>query len=107
MLGPNIVITNRNVYILPEFHNVLSIYKDYFVMYNEWTNQVKINSLNNLSIENPFVNTRNYTNSLDEKRTFIGLRGSVKGFGYDVNFSQLVSHSNSQFVTNYDSTFIN
>ena len=104
MLGPNIVITNRNVYILPEFHNVLSIYKDYFVMYNEWTNQVKINSLNNLSIENPFVNTRNYTNSLDEKRTFIGLRGSVKGFGYDVNFSQLVSHSNSQFVTNYDST---
>ena len=104
MLGPNIVITNRNVYILPEFHNVLSIYKDYFVMYNEWTNQVKINSLNNLSIENPFVNTRNYTNSLDEKRTFIGLRGSVKGFGYDVNFSQLVSHSNSQFVTNFDST---
>lgn len=104
MVGPNIVITNRNFYILPEFHNVLQIYKDYFVMYNEWSNQVKINSLNNLSIENPFVNTLNYNNSLDEKRTFIGLRGSVKGFGYDVNFSQLVSHYNSQFITNFDST---
>jgi len=69
-------------------------------MYNEWTNQVKINSLNNLSVENPWVNTLNYTNSVDQTRTIVGLRGAIKGFGYDVKFSHLVSDDNAQFITN-------
>ncbi len=99
--GPNLIVTNRTFYILPEIENQLQIYKDYLVMYNEWKTQVKINSLNNLSLENPFVVTDNYENSIDEIRTIAGLRGSVKGFGYDVRFSQLVSRTNAQFVHNY------
>ena len=91
MAGPNIIITNRHFYILPEIVNQLQIYKDYFVMYNEWKTQVKINSMNNLSMENPFVLTSNYNNTIDETRTFGGFRGTFKGFGYDVRFSQLVS----------------
>ena len=103
LVGPNLMITNRNFYVLPEISNQLQVYKDYFVIYNEWKTQVKINSLNNLSIENPFVNTNNYDNSIDETRTFIGLRGSAKGFGYDLRFSQMVSKTNAQFVNNtYD-----
>jgi hypothetical protein len=100
MAGPNLIVTNRKFYILPEIVNQLQIYKDYLVMYNEWRTKVKINSLNNLSLENPFVVTDNYNNSIDETRTIIGLRGSIKGFGYDVRFSQLVSRTNAQFVNN-------
>jgi hypothetical protein len=37
---------------------------------------------------------------VDETRTFAGLRGSFKGFGYDLRFSQLVSRNNAQFFTN-------
>lgn len=95
--GPNLIVTNRTFYILPEIENQLQIYKDYLVMYNEWKTQVKINSLNNLSLENPFVVTDNYKNSIDETRTIIGLRGTAKGFGYDVKFSQLVSRTNAQY----------
>lgn len=98
--GPNLIVTNRTFYILPEIENQLQIYKDYLVMYNEWKTQVKINSMNNLSIDNPFLVTNNYTNSVDETRTIVGLRGSIKGFGYDVRFSQLVSRRNAQFVNN-------
>lgn len=98
--GPNLIVTNRTFYILPEIENQLQIYKDYLVMYNEWKTQVKINSLNNLSLENPFIVSDNYNNSIDEVRTIAGLRGSVKGFGYDVRFSQLVSRTNAQFVNN-------
>lgn len=97
-VGPNLMITNRKFYVLPEIINQLQIYKDYFVMYNEWKTQVKINSLNNLSLENPFLVTGNYDNSIDETRTFVGFRGSAKGFGYDVRFSQMVSRTNAQFV---------
>ena len=103
-VGPNLVITNRKFYVRPEIINQLQIYKDYLVMYNEWKTQVKINSLNNLSLENPFIVTDNYNNALDEIRTIIGLRGSVKGFGYDVKFSQLVSTNNAQFVNNIYTT---
>ncbi len=99
--GPNLIVTNRKFYILPEIENQLQIYKDYLVMYNEWKTQVKINSLNNLSLENPFVVTDNYDNSIDEIRTIIGLRGSAKGFGYDVRFSQLVSRTNAQFINTF------
>lgn len=97
--GPNLIITNRKFYILPEIINQLQIYKDYLVMYNEWRTQVKINSLNNLALENPFVVTENYINSVDETRTIIGLRGSAKGFGYDLKFNHLVSRNNAQFYT--------
>lgn len=96
-VGPNLISTNKTFYIRPEIENQLQIYKDYLVMYNEWKTQVKINSLNNLSLENPFVVTDNYDNSIDEIRTIIGLRGSAKGFGYDVRFSQMVSRTNAQF----------
>lgn len=96
--GANMIITNRKFYVLPEIVNQLQIYKDYFVMYNEWKTQVKINSLNNLSLENPFIVTDNYNNSIDETRTIVGFRGSIKGFGYDMRFSQLVSRTNAQFV---------
>lgn len=95
--GPNLIVTNRRFYILPEIENQLQIYKDYLVMYNEWKTQVSINSLNNLALENPFVVTDNYKNSIDETRTIIGLRGSAKGFGYDVRFSQMVSRTNAQY----------
>lgn len=98
--GPNVVITNRKFYILPEIINQLQLYKDYLVMYNEWKTQVKINSMNNLSLENPFLLTSNYTNSVDETRTIAGLRGTFKGFGYDVKFSQLVSRNNARFIQN-------
>lgn len=97
--GPDFMITNRHFYVLPYILNQLQIYKDYVVMYNEWTNQVKINSLNNLSVENPWVNTLNYNNSVDQTRTIIGLRGAIKGFGYDMKFSHLVSDENAQFIT--------
>lgn len=96
-VGPNLISTNRTFYIRPEIENQLQIFKDYLVMYNEWKTQVKINSLNNLSLENPFVVTDNYDNSIDETRTIIGLRGSAKGFGYDVRFSQMVSTWNAQY----------
>lgn len=96
-VGPNLIVTNRTFYILPEIENQLQIYKDYFVMYNEWKTQVKINSLNNLALENPFVVPYNFNNSIDETRTIVGFRGSAKGFGYDVRFSQMVSRSNAQF----------
>ena len=96
--GPNLIITNRRFYVLPEIENQLQIYKDYLVMYNEWKTLVKINSLNNLSLENPFLVTDNYDNSVDELRTIAGFRGSVKGFGYDIRFSHLVSRNNAQFV---------
>jgi len=105
LAGPNLMITNRKFYVLPEIVNQLQIYKDYFVMYNEWKTQVKINSLNNLSLENPWIVTQNYNNSIDETRTFIGLRGSAKGFGYDVRFSQMVSRTNAQFINNTYNTF--
>ncbi len=98
--GPNLIVTNRTFYVLPEIENQLQIYKDYLVMYNEWRTQVKINSLNNLSMENPFIVTANYNNSIDETRTIVGLRGSAKGFGYDLRFSQMVSRTNAQFVHN-------
>lgn len=98
LVGPNLIITNRKFYVLPEIINQLQIYKDYLVMYNEWKTQVKINSLNNLALENPFVVTENYDNSIDETRTIIGLRGTAKGFGYDIRFSQLVSRNNAQFI---------
>ncbi|MDB5226832.1 MAG: hypothetical protein JWN78_1025 [Bacteroidota bacterium] len=104
MAGPNIIITNRHFYILPEIVNQLQIYKDYFVMYNEWKTQVKINSMNNLSLENPFLLTSNYNNTIDETRTFGGFRGTFKGFGYDVRFSQLVSTTSAEFFTNTYST---
>lgn len=97
-VGANLIVTNRKFYPRPEIINQLQIYKDYLVLYNEWKTQVKINSLNNLSKENPFVVTDNYNNSVDEIRTIAGLRGSIKGFGYDVRFSQLVSQNNAQFV---------
>jgi hypothetical protein len=100
LAGPNIIITNRSFYILPEIVNQLQIYKDYLVMYNEWKTQVKVNSMNNLSLENPFLLTNNFQNSLDETRTIAGLRGTFKGFGYDVRFSQLVSRNNAQFIQN-------
>ncbi|MFN8238523.1 MAG: hypothetical protein U0T77_10170 [Chitinophagales bacterium] len=96
--GPNIFSTNRRFYVLPEIINQLQIYKDYLVMYNEWRTQVKINSMYNLSLENPFIVTSNYNNSIDETRTIIGLRGSIKGFGYDFRFSHLRSRMNAQFV---------
>lgn len=99
--GPNLIVTNRTFYILPEIENQLQIYKDYFVMYNEWKTQVKINSLNNLSLENPFLIASNFNNSIDEIRTIVGFRGSAKGFGYDLRFSQLVSRSNAQFVNSF------
>jgi len=97
-VGANLLVTNRKFYPRPEIINQLQIYKDYLVMYNEWKTQVKINSLNKLSLENPFIVTDNYNNSVDEIRTIVGLRGSIKGFGYDVRFSQLVSQNNAQFV---------
>jgi hypothetical protein len=103
--GPNLIVTNRKFYVLPEIINQLQIYKDYLVMYNEWRTQVKINSMNNLSLENPFIVTNNFENSIDETRTMIGLRGSVKGFGYDVRFSQMVSRTNAQFVNNSSAEF--
>ncbi|HMW11605.1 MAG TPA: hypothetical protein PKK18_08860 [Chitinophagales bacterium] len=96
--GPNLIVTNRKFYVLPEIENQLQIYKDYFVMYNEWKTQVKINSLHNLSLDNPFIVTDNYDNAIDEIRTIAGFRGSVKGFGYDVRFSQLVSRNQAQYV---------
>jgi hypothetical protein len=110
MLGPNLIITNKSFYVLPEIVNQLQIYKDYLVLYNEWKTQIKVNSMNNLSVENPFVVTANFTNSVDETRTFVGLRGSIKGFGYDFNFSQLVSRNDAQFFQHtFDTTpaFVN
>lgn len=67
-------------------------------MYNEWNSNVKINSLQENSLENPFIATGIFKNQIDEKRTFIGLRGAVSGFYYDFNFSQLVS-TNQQLYT--------
>jgi hypothetical protein len=101
--GPNIIVTNKHFYIWPEIVNQLQVYKSYLVLYNEWKTQVKINSLNNLSQENPFLLTSNYRNSVDETRTLLGLRGAVKGFGYDLRFSQLVSSSRAQFFSRLDS----
>ncbi len=102
-LGPNMIITNKNFYIWPELLNQLQVYKDFVVIYNEWKTQVRINSLNNISQENPFVRTANYRNSVDETRTLLGLRGAIKGFGYDVRFSQLVSSNQAQFFSSSDS----
>jgi len=90
-LGANIMSTNKKTHVLPSIQNVLNIYKDYLVMYNEWNSQVKINSLHQTSLENPFINTADFRNQIDEKRTFAGFRGTVAGFFYDLNFSQLVS----------------
>ena len=97
--GPSLIVTNRTFYVLPEIHNQIQIYKDYVVMYNEWTNQIKNNSLNVLSKENPWIVTQNYNNQLDETRTIFGLRGVIKGFGYDVKINHLVSHSNAQYYS--------
>lgn len=102
-VGPNFIVTNRRFYVLPEIINQLQVYKDYIVIYNEWKTQVKINSMNNLSIENPFVVTGNYDNSIDETRTILGLRGSIKGFGYDARFSHLNSRSQAQY---FSSSFV-
>jgi len=96
-VGPNLMITNRKFYILPEIENQVAVFKDYLVIYNEWKTQIKINSLNNLALENPFTVTDNYRNSIDETRTILGLRGGVKGFGYDMRFSQVVSRTNAQY----------
>jgi len=38
------------------------------------------------------------TQRMPMKSTIAGFRGSVKGFGYDVRFSQLVSRNQAQYV---------
>lgn len=95
--GPNIIITNKKFYLYPHIQNQLQIYKDYLVMYNEWNSQLKINGLDAVSRRNPFVDDAAFYNQVDETRTFAGLRGTFSGFGYDVRFSQLVSHNSLQF----------
>jgi hypothetical protein len=106
--GANMMITNNKFYVLPSFLNTLKIYKNYLVMYNEWNSNVKINSLHQTSLENAFIYDNNFKNQINEKRTFIGLRGAFSGFYYNVSFSQLVNRNHLQFIDNtYDTTTIN
>lgn len=97
-VGANIMITNKKFYVLPSLQNTLKIYKDYVVMYNEWNSNVKINSLHQTSLENAFILDNNFQNQINEKRTFVGLRGAFSGFHYNVNFSQLVNSNHLQFI---------
>ncbi|MEZ5037472.1 MAG: hypothetical protein R2760_08300 [Chitinophagales bacterium] len=105
-LGANIMGTNKKLYVLPSIQNVLNIYKNYLTMYNEWNSQVKVNSLHQSSLENSFIDANNFINQIDEKRTFVGLRGATSGFYYDLNFSQLVSRNALLYAYNeYDNTY--
>ncbi len=105
-LGANIIGTNKKLYVLPSIQNVLNIYKNYLTMYNEWNSQVKVNSLHQSSLENSFIDANNFINQIDEKRTFVGLRGATSGFYYDLNFSQLVSRNALLYAYNeYDNTY--
>lgn len=105
-LGANVMGTNKKLYVLPSIQNVLNIYKNYLTMYNEWNSQVKVNSLHQSSLENAFIDANNFRNQIDEKRTFIGLRGAASGFYYDLNFSQLVSRNALLYAYNeYDNTY--
>lgn len=101
--GANIMITNNKFYILPSINNTLTIYKNYLVMYNEWNSNIKINSLHQTSLENAFTYENNFKNQVNEKRTFVGLRGAFSGFHYNISFAQLVNRNHLQFIDNlYD-----
>jgi hypothetical protein len=104
--GVNVLSTHKKLYVLPSIQNLLSIYKEYLVMYNEWNSNVKSNSMYQVSLENPFIAAAHFENQIDEKRTFAGLRGTTGGFYYDINFSQMVSRNQIIYTQNaYDSTY--
>jgi hypothetical protein len=102
-IGPSLMLTGGDFYFSPYIKNQISIYKNYLVMYNEWTGTHDLKDMKTLTNRNPFLSKNtNYSSNILENRTFAGLKGAFpKGFAYDVRFTQWVEKNTLLFQ--YDS----
>lgn len=101
--GAKIAIDEGDVYAFPYLKNQLQIADNHLVMYNEWIGDVTVNNIYNLYPQLPFLSNQiRWDNYRTEDRRFIGLRGAVSGFSYDLSFGQMV-YKNLPLVVN-DST---
>ncbi len=105
-LGPVLMITNGNLYVLPSFQNRIKILEDKLVMYNEWNSEIGYNNLISVYRKNPFLAGHvRYSNYRFQERAILGFRGAVaQGFYYDLKFAQNV-WNNAPLLINDTSDF--
>lgn len=94
------ILDDGTFYALPDIRHQSKLFRDYLVMYNEWTGHLELNSLRTLSEVNPWLaKDIRYNHYRVENRNFIGLKGHVPvGLDYDVRFAQVVFYDRPLLV---------
>lgn len=102
----NPVLDDSKFYLFPDIGLQRSIYEDKVILYNGWRMELQKNSYNSFTQANPWLKqilANELTNSWYEER-FMGLKGSVKKFNYNLRFAQNVFRKMPVFVLSQDIT---
>lgn len=91
-LGPNFLVSNGDVHVLPTFKNRVKILQDKLVMYNEWNSEIGFSNLISQYKLNPYISDSiRFRNYRFQERAWLGLRGTfAQGFSYDMKLAQNV-----------------
>jgi hypothetical protein len=95
-------------HLFPDIGLQRSLWNEYIVLYNGWKMELRKNSYLSLTQMNPWldqITTNNLKNGWIEDR-FIGLKGTVKKFNYNIRFAQNLYRHMPVFINDYDSTTI-
>lgn len=108
-------------HLFPDIGLQRSLYKEYIVLYNGWKMELRKNSYQSLTQQNPWleqVTVNQLRNGWLEER-FLGLKGTIQKFNYNIRFAQnlyrhmpvfvnsfgIIPNSNSISVPNFSSPF--
>jgi hypothetical protein len=95
-------------HLFPDIGLQRNIWNEHIVLYNGWKMELRKNSYQSLTQMNPWLEQltiRDLKNGWIEDR-FIGLKGTVKKFNYNIRFAQNLYRHMPVFVNDYDTTVL-